>query len=154
VGDRDVFDEDALIFTKILEIVASESGTQIGYDAIWHSKPMYNVLQQVGCLFCYSHDEWFVFNPLGEFVNGDINISKTSWGWLERPYHVQSPACKRPGSGDGLKGLCWNMDLLGEKLTTLTPMDESFRIRHGGWPIERSSESLANKVSRGYMVAA
>jgi hypothetical protein len=33
-----------------------------------------NIIEQLGCLLDCSHGERLVFNPLGEFVNGDINI--------------------------------------------------------------------------------
>ena len=114
---------------------------------------MHDVLKQFGYLLCGCSGEWFIFDPLGELINGDIYVFEASQSWLERSDHVQSPACEGPRCRDGLKGLCWRMYLLGEKLATLAAPNERLSICHGGWPIKTSSESLDDQISRGYMVA-
>jgi hypothetical protein len=78
VGNRDVFDRDALVFTEILEVIASESRTQIGYDAIWQAQGMHDVLKQLGCLLRGCGDKGLVLDPLGELINGNIYIFEAS----------------------------------------------------------------------------
>ena len=55
-------------------------------------------------LFCRL-DEQLVLDPLGEFVNSNINPSESAWGILEWPDHVQSLACEWPGGGNHLQSL-------------------------------------------------
>ena len=94
-----------------------------------------------------------MFNPLGELVNGDIYVPETTWCWFERPDHVQSLACKRPRSWDGLQFLCRHVYLLGEKLTSFTTLDEVFCVSDGRGPVKNSSESFADQVSRGHVIS-
>jgi len=114
---------------------------------------MHDVLQQLGCLLGGCGDEGLVLNPLEEFVDGDVYIFETSKSWLERPDHVQSPACEGPRCVDGLKGLCWHMYLLGKKLTSFTMLDEVFCIGDGRGPVKTSSKSFADQVSRSRVIA-
>jgi hypothetical protein len=57
---------------------------------------VYDVVKQLGCLLRYSLDKGFVFDPLREFVDVDINPAEFSWRRLERYDHIQPPACKGP----------------------------------------------------------
>ena len=114
---------------------------------------MDDIFKELNCLLCSSRDERFIFNPLGELVNGDIHVSETIWCWLERPDHVQSPACKGLGSWDGLQLLRRYMYLPSEELSSFTTSNEIFCISDGCGPIKTSSESFANQVSGGRMIA-
>jgi hypothetical protein len=49
---------------------------------------MYDVVKQLSCLLRYSLDKGFVFDPLGEFVNADVNLAEFSWRMLERYDHI------------------------------------------------------------------
>ena len=115
---------------------------------------MNDVIKQLGCLLRCSLDQKFVFDPLGEFVNADIDPAETSWRRLERSNHIQSPACKGPRRRDHLQDLSQDMDLFGKELVVLTSANKGFSIGYGGRPIEASSESLSNLCSRGCVVAA
>ena len=106
MGNGDIFNEDAMVFAEVPEVMASECSFEIGDDAVWEPKSMDDIFEELDCFLCSSLDERFIFNPLGELVNGDIHVLETTWCWLERPNHVQSLACKRPGSWDGLQFLC------------------------------------------------
>jgi len=105
VANRDVFDRDALVFSKIPEVVASECRVQISYDAIWQAETMYNIFEQVGCLLCGQDDKRLVLNPLIELINSDIHIFETCQSWFEGSDHVQSLAYERPRCRHGFKGL-------------------------------------------------
>jgi len=45
------------------------------------------------------------------------------------------------------------MYLLGEELAALIASNERFGVCHDGWRIKTSSESIADQISGGYMVA-
>ena len=89
---------------------------------------MDDVVEELRCFLCCRLDERLVLDPLGEFVNSDINPSESTGGILEWPNHVQSPACERPRGGNHLQSLSWNVDLFGKKLATLTPSDKCFGV--------------------------
>ena len=79
-------------------MMTSECSSEVSDNTIWETESMDDIFEELDCFLCSSRDERFIFNPLGELVEGDIYIPETTWRWLERPDHIQSPACKRPGS--------------------------------------------------------
>jgi hypothetical protein len=50
---------------------------------------MYDVLDELDRFGCAVLDEWFVLDPLGEFVNGHKNVLETTLSFLERSYLIQ-----------------------------------------------------------------
>jgi hypothetical protein len=64
-----------------------------------------NIIKELGCLLRYRCDKRFVLNPLRKLVNGNINIFESTRGYLERPNHIQSPACEWLRGWDRLEGL-------------------------------------------------
>ena len=60
---------------------------------------------------------------------------------------------QKAGGWNGLQLLCWYVYLFSEKLASFTTSDEVFCIGDGHGPVKTSSESLADQVSRGRMVA-
>ena len=91
---------------------------------------MDDVIKQLGCFLCCSLDQGFVFNPLGEFVNVDVDPMETSRRRLEWSNHIESLACKGPRRGDHLQDLSRDVDLFGEKLAVLTSANECFSISY------------------------
>jgi len=89
------------------------------------------VIEQVGCFLHCSLDQGFVFDPLGEFINADVDLAETSWHGLERSNHIQSPVCKGPRCRNHLQVLSWDMDLFSKKLAVLTSADKCFGITYG-----------------------
>ena len=78
--------------------MTSECSSEVGDNAVQETEYVDDIFEELDCLFCSSRNKRFVFNPLGELVNGDIHVLETPWRWLERPDHVQSLACERPRS--------------------------------------------------------
>ena len=103
MGNRDVFDEDASAFTEFPKIVTSECSSEVGDNAIRETKSMDDIFKKLDSFLCSSRDERFILDPLGELVNGDVYILKATWPRLERPNHIQSPACEGPGVGVSYK---------------------------------------------------
>ena len=83
-------------------MVASKHSFEVGDDAIWETKSMDDIFKELNSFLCSSQDERFILDPLGELVDGNVYVSETTWHWLERPNHIQSPACKGLGSWNGL----------------------------------------------------
>ena len=105
---------------------------------------MDDIFEELDCFLCSGRNKRLVFDPLGELVNGDVHVLKTAWRGLERPDHVQSLACKRPRSWDGLQFLHRHVNLLGKQLTSFTTLDEVFCIGDGRGLVKTSLESFAN----------
>ena len=106
--------------------MASKPSSKVGDNAVRETKSVDDIFEELDCFLCSSRDEQFILDPLGELVNGDVHVPETTKRWLKRPDHVQSQACERPGSWDGLQFLCRHVDLLGKKLTSFTTSDEVF----------------------------
>jgi len=49
---------------------------------------MNDVVKQLGCLLRCSLDQGFVFDPLGEFVDVDVDTAETYSHGLEGPDHI------------------------------------------------------------------
>ena len=88
MSNRDVFDEDASIFTEVPKMMTSECSFEVGDNVVRETEFVDDIFKELDCLLCGSQNKQFVFNPLGELVDGDVHISETSWCWLERPDHV------------------------------------------------------------------
>ena len=115
---------------------------------------MNDVVKQLGCLLHCSLDQGFVFDPFGEFIDADVDPAKTSQHRLERPNHIQSPACEGLRCRNRLQGLGWDVDLLSKKLTILAPVNECHGIGNCRRPMETSSEGFIDQSSRGCVIAA
>ena len=79
MGNGDVFDEDASAIAEVLKMMTSECSSKVSDNAIWEIESMDNIFEELNCLLCSSRNKRFVFNPVGELVNGDIHIPKTTW---------------------------------------------------------------------------
>ena len=78
--------------------MASKHSSKVIDDAIRETESVDDIFEVLDCFLCSSRDERFILDPLGELVNIDVNVPEATWRWLERPNHIQSPACKGPGS--------------------------------------------------------
>ena len=98
MGNGDVFDGDATVFVEVPKVMASKCSSEVGDDAVWETKSVDDVFEELDCFLCSSRDERFILNPLRELINGDVYVLEATWHWLKRANHVQSPACKGPGN--------------------------------------------------------
>ena len=153
MGNGDVFDVDAPVFAEVPKVMASKHSFEVGDDVVWETESVDDIFEELDNFLCSSRDKRFILNPLGELVDGDVYLLETTWRWLERPNHIQSPACEGPGNWDGLQLLCRHVYLLGEKLASFTMSDEVFCIGDGRGPIKTCSKSFADQISRGRVIA-
>ena len=56
VCHRDIVDGDASFIVEIPEVTAGERGPKVGDDAIRQTKPVDDVIKQLGCFLCCSLD--------------------------------------------------------------------------------------------------
>ena len=78
MGNRDVFDGDTLVFAEVPKMMTNECSSEVGDDAVRETKTVDDVFEELDCFLCSSRDERFIFNPLGELVDGDIHVPKTT----------------------------------------------------------------------------
>ena len=88
MGNGDVFDGDASVFVEVPKVMASKRSSEVGDNVIRETKSMDDIFKELDCFPCSSRDDRFILDPLGEFVDGDIDIPETTWRWLERPDHI------------------------------------------------------------------
>ena len=68
--------------------MASECSFEVSDDAVQETKSVDHIFKELNCLLSCSQNNLFVFNPLGELVDGNVHILETTWHWLERADHV------------------------------------------------------------------
>jgi hypothetical protein len=98
-------------------------GTQIYDDTVGYSETMHEVLGELDCFCCVVFYEWLVLDPLGEFVNCNEDVLKTSFGLFEWTYLVQPLACERPGMRDANQLMSWYVSLPREHLASFALSD-------------------------------
>ena len=79
MGNRDIFDGDASVFAEVPKMVTSECSSEVSDNAIWETESMDDIFEELNCLLCSSQNKQLVFDPLGELVNGDVCVLKTTW---------------------------------------------------------------------------
>ena len=62
----------------------------------------------------------FYLRPLGEHVDGDVEVLVAPWRPRERSQDVQPPDCERPNERDRLEAPRGLVDLIGVKLACFT----------------------------------
>ena len=86
--DRYILNGYAPILVEILEVAAGKCRTKVGDDTVQQPKPMDDVVEELHCFLFCRLDERLVLDPLGEFVNSNINPLESTKGVLEWPNHV------------------------------------------------------------------
>ena len=54
MGNRDVFNGDALIFAEIPKVMASKRGSEVGDDAVRKTESMDNIFEELDYFLCGS----------------------------------------------------------------------------------------------------
>jgi hypothetical protein len=119
VSDRRPVDPDPIPVSEIQELLAREVGPIVYDDGVGHTKSIDDVQEKLDGFLGAGLDDRFCLNPLGELVHYDKKVGKAARDFFERPDHVETPDHERPGEGDGLKRLRWQMGLSGVELAPL-----------------------------------
>ena len=78
MGNEDVFDGDASVFVEVPKIMTSECSSEVGDNAVRETELVDDIIEELDYLLSSSCDEWFVFDPLGELIDGDVHVPETS----------------------------------------------------------------------------
>ena len=79
MGNRDVFDRDASIFTEVLKVMASKCSFKVGNDVVRETESVDDIFEELDCFLCSSRDKRFILDPLRELVDGDVYVPETTW---------------------------------------------------------------------------
>ena len=90
MGNGDVFNGDAPVFAEVPKMMADKRGSEVGDDAVRETESMDDIFEKLDCLLCSSQDKRFVLDPLGEFVDGDVDVPEPPSAGLKGPI-ISSP---------------------------------------------------------------
>ena len=57
MGNKDVFDGDASVFTEVPKMMNSECSSEVGDDAIRETESVDDIFEELDCFLCSSRDE-------------------------------------------------------------------------------------------------
>jgi hypothetical protein len=69
---------DAELFGELLKFARGEVGAIVGNDAIWYTVPVDDGLEKLDRRSRFLIGDWDGFDPLGELVDGDQQVSVAS----------------------------------------------------------------------------
>jgi hypothetical protein len=69
---------DAEFFGELLEFAHGEVGAVVGDDAVWHAVSVNGRLEKLDRRSRFLIGDWDSFDPLGELVDGDQQVSMVS----------------------------------------------------------------------------
>jgi hypothetical protein len=144
VSDRSSVDPDPVLVRELQELLACEVSPIICADSIGHTKLVDDVKEKLDSFLGAGLDDQFRLNPLGELVHRDEQAGEAARGLLERPDHVETPDRERPGEGDGLKRMCWQVGLPSVELAPLACTDNFLCVAQRRWPVETLAKGLAD----------
>ena len=78
MGNGDVFDGDASVFIEVPKMMTSECSSEVGDNAVRETESMDDIFKELNCFLCSGRNKRFLFDPLGELINGDVHIPKTT----------------------------------------------------------------------------
>jgi hypothetical protein len=75
---RCVLDLDAELFGELLKFARGEVGAIVGDDAVWYAVSVDDGFEKLDRRSRFLIGDWDSFDPLGELVNGDQQVSVAS----------------------------------------------------------------------------
>ena len=49
MGNRDIFDGDAMVFIEVPEVMASKRSSEVDDDAVWETKSVDDIFEELNC---------------------------------------------------------------------------------------------------------
>src|SRR3954469_25736184 len=104
------------------EEITGELRTVVCDDAVWHPEPAHDTPDELDRGARGDGTDNLHLCPLGELVNGDVEVAVAPWRPREWAQNIQPPNCEWPREGYSLQAPRRLMDLLGMKLAGLTSL--------------------------------
>ena len=120
VGHRSVADLRSKVSTVGFEEVTSKLRAVICDDAVGDPEAAHEALDELDSRAGWDGADGFHFRPLGELVDGDVEVAVAPRRSRERAQDIHPPDRERPCEWDGLEALGRLIDLLGVKLAGFT----------------------------------
>ena len=144
---RSVADLRSKVSTVCFEDVTSELRAVVGDDAVGYPEAAHETLGEFDRGTSWDGAGGFHFRPLGELVDGDVEVAVAPRRSRERTQDVEPLDRKRPQEWDGLEALSGLMGLLGMELIGFTRSYQFSGIVERRGPVESAAECLAHKVA-------
>ena len=117
----------------------------VGDDAIRDPELAHEALDELDCRPYGDGADNFPFCPLGELVDGDVEVTVAPRHSRERDQDVQPPDHERPREWDSLEALSRLVDLLGMELAGLAGSDQLGAVVERRRPVELDAEHLSHE---------
>ena len=98
------------------EEVTSELRAVVGDDTVGDPEATHETLDELDRRTSWDGADGFHLCPLGELVDGDIEVAVAPRRSREQAQDIQALDCEGPRVRDGLQALSWLMDMLGMEL--------------------------------------
>ena len=77
--DRGMVEFDSLVRAEVFELFCGEVRAVVGDDAVGYAEPEEDGSDEVDCGGGSRTCNWYGFDPLGEFVDSDQQVSMSAW---------------------------------------------------------------------------
>ena len=91
VPDRGPINPDAVSVIEVQELLPGEVCSVVDDDAVWNTKPIDDVEEELDRLFRVDIGDGLRLYPLGEFVHRYEQVSEAAWGLFMGSDHVEAP---------------------------------------------------------------
>ena len=145
VIDRSIIELDAHVAAPQFYLVGCKVRAVVGDDAVGNPEAAHETLDELDCGASWDSADGFHFCPLGEFVDGDVEVAVTSRRSREWAQDIQPPNRERPREWNGLQDLSWQVNLLGVELIGFTSLHQLDCIAECCRLIKPTAKRLANE---------
>ena len=114
----------------------------IGDDSVWDAEATCDTADELKRRVLRNLDDWNCLRPLGELVDGDVEVliaPDCSGEWTQ---DVQPPDHEGPRQGDGMKSRSWLVNLLCVELARPTAPNQLGSVLESCRPIETLPKGL------------
>ena len=131
--------------TICFEEIASELRAVVGDDAVGDPETAHEALDELDRGTGWDGADDFHFRPLGELVDGDVEVAVAPRRSRERAQDVQPLDREWPRERNGLEALSRLMNLLGVELEGFTGLHQLSCVVERSGPVEPTTEYLADE---------
>ena len=145
VCHRSIADLRSKVSTVYFEEVTGELQAVVGDDAVEDPETAHEALDEFNRRTGWDGADSFHFRPLGELVNGDVEVAVAPWRSREWAQDIQPPDHERPHDRYSLEALSGLMDLLGVELASFAGPHQLSRVVERRGLVESTAEHLADE---------
>jgi hypothetical protein len=146
VGDRDPVHADVIVIIEIQEFFSEELSVIVGNDRVRNPKTKNHVLDEIHGMLGADFSQGLRLDPLSKFIDRDEHVGQAPRRLLEGSPEVQTPHGERPGNGDRLEFLGWDMNLSSELVASSAGSYDLCCIASRSRPIKPCQKAFLTKL--------